>query len=425
MSVGRSAFSLAALSVIAFTGFKLYHSSATDLGPTPVPVLVEVLEVSDAEAISAVAAAAPAVSRTVVHTIASGETFGGILNRYGVGRVTAIVEAAAPIKDLTRIRAGQTLTFAFLDDAIRSIAYPLDEDRTLTIRLDTEAPTVELDEVAYDVGLETRTLELDSSLWAAAMSAGLRPADIVELARIFEYEVDFNTELRAGARLTLVGDGLYQEGSFVKLGELRAVRLENDGRSYTALHHAHADGEDGWYHPDGTATKRAFLRSPLAFSRVTSGFNPRRYHPILKKRRPHNGTDFGAPTGTPVRAVADGVVQLSGNNGGYGRQVQIDHPGPTMTSYSHLSRLKVKRGQRVKQGQVIGTVGSTGLATGPHLHFEMHVNGRPVNAMRVDLPTALPLPDSEQGRYEATLEAWLPVLEQAAAPAVAEASQDD
>ena len=366
-----------------------------------------------------VQAAAPVVERVVNHRIAGGETFGGILARYGVTGVTGIVAAAAPHKDLTSIRAGQELTFHFDGDQPTRITYALDEDRTLVIHLDTGTPQAQVDEVAYDVGLETRVLTLDSSLWASATAAGLRPADIVELARIFEYEVDFNTELRAGAKLVLVGDGLFSDGAFVKLGDLRAVQLENDGRTYTALHHAHADGEDGWYHPDGTATKRAFLRSPLAFSRVTSGFNPKRYHPILKKRRPHNGTDFGASQGTPVRAVADGRVVLSGRNGGYGNQVKLDHAGPYTTSYSHLHRLKVKNGQRVKQGDVIGTVGATGLATGPHLHFEMRVNGKPVNAMKVDLPTALPLPAAERGYFIATRTAWLPVLEAAASPAVA------
>lgn len=416
MSVPHSAFSLTALSILAFTGFKLTNG-APGPAPTPVPVLVE----APAEAEAAVAqTVAPVVERVVSHAIAGGETFGGILSRYGVSGVTAIVSAAAPHKDLTKIRAGQALTFRFTGDQPTSIAYDLDEDNTLIIHLGEDGPQVEREVVAYDVGLETRVLELDSSLWAAAMAAGLRPADIVELARVFEYEVDFNTELRAGARLVLVGDGLFEDGAFVKLGDLRAVQLENDGKTYTALHHEHADGEEGWYHPDGTATKRAFLRSPLAFSRVTSGFNPKRYHPILKKARPHNGTDFGAATGTPVRAVADGRVVLSGRNGGYGNQVKLDHAGPYVTSYSHLHRLKVKNGQRVKQGDIIGTVGSTGQSTGPHLHFEMLINGKPVNAMKIDLPTSLPLPAAERGHFEATRTAWLPVLEAVAAPAVAE-----
>ena len=418
MSVTRSALTFSALGVIAFTSFKLAHQAGGMPQPTPIPVTVE----APAEAQIAVVQAEPApVERVVEHVISSGETFGGILSRYGVTGVTAIVEAAADHKDLTRIRAGQALTFRYDGESPKSIAYALDEDRTLLIHLTGSAPTVSLEEVTYEVGLETRVLSLDSSLWAAAMSAGLRPADIVELARIFEYEVDFNTELRAGARLILVGDGLFKAGEFVKLGDLRAVQLENDGKTYTALHHVHSDGDDGWYHPDGSATKRAFLRSPLAFSRVTSGFNPKRYHPVLKKRRPHNGTDFGAKTGTPVRAVADGRVVHAGRNGGYGNHVKLDHPGPYTTSYSHLSKIKVRNGARVKQGDIIGLVGSTGMSTGPHLHYEMRVNGKPVKAMKVDLPTALPLPANERGHFEATRTAWLPVLEAAAAPAVAEA----
>ncbi len=417
MSVARSAFSLTALSVLAFTGFKLYHASATSSEPAPVPALVEAQETEEtaiAEAID------PVVRKVVNHTIASGETFGGILSRYGIQNVTSIVEAASPHKDLTHIRAGQILAFLFEDESATSISYALDEDRTLVIYLDDGTPRVELDQVAYDVGLEIRVMELEGSLWATAVNAGLRAADIVQLARIFDYEVDFNSELRAGARLIVVGDALFEEGKFIRFSAFRAVQLENHGNTTSALNHAHSDGEEGWYHVDGTAMKRAFLRSPLAFSRVTSGFNPRRYHPILKKARPHNGTDFGAKTGTLVRAVADGRVTLAGRNGGYGNQVKLDHPGPYNTSYSHLHRVKVRNGQKVRQGDIIGTVGSTGLATGAHLHYELRVNGKPVDAMRFKLPTALTLPASERGRFESTRNSWLPVLETAASPVVAE-----
>jgi murein DD-endopeptidase MepM/ murein hydrolase activator NlpD len=425
MSVARSAFSLTALSVLAFTGFKLSHTPPGSLDPPtdpstdPSTMAAPLSEPATPMATRGVQQPAPVLERVVKHTILKGETFGGILSRYGIPGVTSIVQIAAPHKDLTQIRAGQVLTFRFEEETPASITYALDEDRTLVISLSPEGPSAELDEVRYEVGLETRILHLDSSLWAAAMAAGLRPADIAHLAEIFEYEVDFNTELRAGARLVLVGDGLYNDGQFVRLGDLRAVQLENDGHTYSALRHEHSDGDVGWYHPDGTASKRAFLRSPLAFSRVTSGFDPRRYHPILKKTRPHNGTDFGARTGTPVRAVSDGRVVLAGRNGGYGNQVKLDHAGPYTTSYSHLQKLKVRNGQRVKQGDIIGTVGSTGLATGPHLHFEMRINGKPVNALKVDLPTSVPLPASERARFEQTRTAWLPMLEAAAAPAVA------
>ena len=163
----------------------------------------------------------------------------------------------------------------------------------------------------------------------------------------------------------------------------------------------------GYYDPKGIARKKAFLRSPLTFSRVTSGFSLKRFHPVLKRRRPHYGVDFGAPTGTPVRATGSGVVTHAGTNGGHGRFVKIDHPGPYQSSYSHLHRIKVKRGQKIKQGQVIGTVGSTGLATGPHLHYQFWKNGRFVNPMTIDLPRNEKLPSAEKVIFETNRDMWI------------------
>ena len=343
------------------------------------------------------------------HTIASGQTLGAILPNYGVTDVMAVVGAAEPHYDLTNIRAGRDLVFRTARDAegVTSLRYALDEDRVLVVDLATMTSTVE--EQVYRSRLGVHSLLLNGSLWNEALNAGLRPNDIARLAEVFQWEVDFNTELRAGAEFTLVAEELWQGGQFVKLGELFAVRLQNDGDDYVAVAFTWEEDE-GWYHPDGTASKRPFLRSPLKFSRVTSGFNPKRSHPVLKKRRPHNGTDYGAPTGTPVRATGDAKVVVSGWNGGHGKYVKLDHSGPYTTSYSHLSRIAVKKGERVEQGDVIGYVGSTGMSTGPHLHYEFHVNGRPVNSQTVDLPQTEPLPSAAMAEFEAHCEEWLPYL---------------
>jgi murein DD-endopeptidase MepM/ murein hydrolase activator NlpD len=349
----------------------------------------------------------------VTHTIVGGETLGAILPRYGVSDVNAVVEAASEHTDLTRIRAGRELVFTFQRriEAPISLRYQLDEDNTLVVHLDEETPRAELETVTYGSRQGARSLVVEGSLWNAALDAGLRPGDIVRLARVFEYEVDFNTELRAGATFTVVGEELTLGGEFAKMGELQAVRLDNDGKVYTAVYFERSDGEAGWFHPDGTASKKPFLRSPLEFSRVTSGFNPKRYHPVLKKSRPHYGTDFGAPTGTPIRATGNGKVVFSGTKGGYGKHVKLDHPGPYTSSYSHLSKIAVKNGASVKQGQVIGYVGATGLATGPHLHYEFRQNGKPVDAMKIDLPTVEPLPKAEMAAFLAEAERVLPMLD--------------
>jgi murein DD-endopeptidase MepM/ murein hydrolase activator NlpD len=357
----------------------------------------------------------------VKHSIQKGETFGTILQKYDVQNIRGIVAAAKPFFDLTQIRAGRELRFRTFVQTNKAFAlsYLLDEDRTLTVFLGKE-PTAQMHEARYTERLSSKIIQVNNTLWGAAMEAGLRPRDIVRLANIFQWDVDFARELRQGARFTLVADELVREdGENTKLGDIHAVRLENDGKVYTAIHFTKKDGEDGWFAPDGKASKRPFLRSPLEFSRVTSRFNPKRYHPILKKRRPHLGVDYGAPRGTPIRAIGAGVVRYSGKRGGYGNFVKIDHAGPYHTQYAHLHRIKVRKGQRVKQGQIIGTVGSTGLATGPHLHFEFLSSGRHVDPTKVNVPTVEPLPKSERAAFFTVRDKWLPILENAASPSLA------
>ena len=354
-----------------------------------------------------------ALVQRVEHTVQKGETFGGIMAELGIRDVPGLLKAASPHFDLSRIRVGRTLEIRRLKATGEplSIRYPLDEDRTLVVWPSAIHSRADVETITYERGITRRVLQVDVTLWDAAMKAGLRPSDIVRLSRIFQWEVDFNTELRSGARLTLVGDELLSSGESVRLDAYHAVRLENDGKSYTAIRHVDKKGNEDWYGPEGEARKRPFLRSPLEFSRVTSGFTRKRFHPVLKRNRAHLGTDFGAPRGTPIRAVGDGVIVHAGRSGGYGNLVKIDHTGPYNTRYAHLSRIKVKRGQKVKQGQVIGLVGATGLATGPHLHYEFLQNGRHVNPMTIKLPTTRPLPRSERQAFAQTKAQWLPILD--------------
>lgn len=354
----------------------------------------------------------------LTHTVQRGEVLGTILPRYGIKDVAAVLAAAKPFTNLSRIRAGSTFTMAFERDVPHplSLRLNLDEDRTLVIDLTGEAPTASIELVQYETRTETRVLTMTSSLWDAAIGAGLRPADVMTLANIFQWELDFNTELLPGATFAIVGEDLYREGEFVRAAAFHAVRLINGAKTYTAVQFANAAGKTGWYHPDGTGQRRPFLRSPLEFGRVTSGFG-KRFHPILKTNRPHMGTDFGAAVGTPVRAVGDGVITLAGKNGGYGNQVQIDHEGPYASSYSHLSVIKVKNGQKVHQGDIVGLVGTTGLSTGPHLHYEVKVNGKQVDAMKVKFPTSEPLPAAEMAGFEAERDHWLAMLEPDTHPA--------
>lgn len=342
------------------------------------------------------------IVRRVSHTIEQGESFGAIMQRHDIGSVNAIVDAAKPHANLARVRAGEELRIRFVDDVPIAFRYPLDEDRTLHVHLLPE-PVAEVETVVYDIETERVEVVVTGTLWNAAIGAGFRAGDIVTLARIFEYDVDFATELRAGARLVAVADRLSLDGEFVKIGDIHAIRLENSGKSWTFVNF-----EEAWYKPDGRTRTRPFLRTPLEYTRVTGDYGEKR------KRGYHGGVDFGAPTGTPVRAAADGVVELAQWNGGYGKYVRIEHPkyGPYKTAYAHLSKINVKKGESVKQGEVIGLVGSTGRSTGPHLHYEFKVNDKRVNPLTQVLPDSAALDPKKMAAFEAHRDIWLPLLEE-------------
>lgn len=401
---------LATLAVVGL-GFALVDLAQAQLSPPPPPPL----------AAAPLPPPPPPAPRTwsEEHVIRHGETIGALLPRYGITAVQAVLEATRPHHDLAKVRAGTTLVFHFTEGQAHptGLSYRIDEDRTLLVEFQGEQVLAAVQEVWYEQQEGSHAFEVQGSLWDSALAAGLRAADIVALANIFQWELDFNTEIHPGARVTVLSEDLHgEDGSFVRLARMLAVRIDNAGKVYTSLRFVDSQGEEGWYHPDGEAARRPFLRSPLEFSRVTSGFNPRRFHPVLKVRRPHNGTDFGAPTGTPVRAIADAVVSFSGVKGGYGNHVRLDHSGPIETTYSHLSRLAVKRGQNVRQGQIIGYVGTTGMSTGPHLHYEMLQNGKHVDPMKVALPSSQPIADAERAAFFALRDEVLPRLDAAPAP---------
>jgi len=235
--------------------------------------------------------------------------------------------------------------------------------------------------------LETAALEssvrlgsgtIRSSLFAATDEAGLPDAVATQVAEIFSTDIDFHRELRKGDTFSVVYEALSADGELVPwnegAGRVLAAEFVNGGRTHQAVWFVDSQGRGAYFGPDGVSRKRAFLASPLAFSRVTSGF-AMRFHPLLQSWRAHLGTDYGAPTGTPVRVVGDGVVHFAGRQNGYGNVVEVRHGNDRSTLYAHLSRIDVRKGQRLEQGETIGAVGATGWATGPHLHFEFRVNG--------------------------------------------------
>ena len=255
--------------------------------------------------------------------------------------------------------------------------------------------------------LETRTLmksgEIRSSLFAATDAANLSDTVAIQIADVFSTDVDFHKDLRRGDRFTVVYEAFYHQGEMVKTGRVLAAEFINQGKAYQAVYFQNAQGDGGYYTPEGKNIRKAFLRSPLEFSRITSGFTSARFHPILQQWRAHTGIDYGAPTGTRVKATADGVVEFAGRQGGYGNLVVLRHQSKYTTWYGHLSAFArgMRKGSRVSQGEVIGFVGATGLATGPHLHYEFRINNAYQDPLRVVMPAAPPITPEYKAAFDA------------------------
>lgn len=244
--------------------------------------------------------------------------------------------------------------------------------------------------------------EIESTLFEATDASDIPDGVAVQIAEIFSGEVDFHRELRKGDRLSVVYELIHQHGLPPRSGRVLSTELiQHNKRPLQAFYFEEKKGS-GYYDSQGKSLQKAFLRSPLKFSRVTSRFSRSRYHPVLKKQRAHRGVDYGAPTGTPIRTTSDGIVKFAGRKGGYGNLIVIGHKGNISTAYGHLSRFArgVRAGTRVKQGDLIGYVGSTGLASGPHVHYEFRVKGRQVNPLSVTLPDATPLDKSSLADFQ-------------------------
>ncbi len=246
-----------------------------------------------------------------------------------------------------------------------------------------------------------RTGEIKSSLYAATDAAGLSDPVANQMADIFGGDIDFHHDLRKGDRFTVVYEMAYSNGEPIRSGRILAAEFINQGHSYRALYFQTSPTHGDYYSPDGKSMHKAFLRSPLEFSRVSSGFSLARLHPVLNTWRAHKGVDYAAPTGTKVKVTADGIVALVGKQGGYGNVIMVNHQGRYTTVYGHLSKFAagLHRGQHVSQGEVIGYVGMTGLATGPHLHYEFKINGVQRDPLRVALPDAAPISAAQKAAF--------------------------
>lgn len=294
---------------------------------------------------------------------------------------------------LDRLIPGEQLTLTHRDGAL------VDLQRNISL---TEQLQVHRADDGFHASVVPRPIEIrtalargtiHSSLFESANAVGLQDATVFKLARIFGWDIDFVLDLRSGDEFVVSYERIFQNGQLVQDGEILAARFINQGRTYEAVRYQGADGTARYYTPAGRSMEKAFLRAPLEFTRVSSVFSTARFHPILNRIRAHEGTDYAAPIGTPVRAAGSGRISFRGWAGGYGNEVQIDHGSGIVTLYGHLSRFapQTRVGAHVSQGDTIAYVGMTGLATGPHLHYEYRLNGRFQDPQKVKLPDATPI----------------------------------
>lgn len=304
---------------------------------------------------------------------------------------------------------GKTLTVQVSSiGALHALSFPLNGEQgvSLEIQRTTEGFAADVLEPAYESQIKMQSAEIRHSLFGAADDAGIPDSVAVQLAEIFGGDIDFHRDLRQGDRFSVIYETITHQGKLVRTQRILAAEFINDGDTLHAFWYQDKEGKGGYYTADGRSVKKAFLRSPLEFSRVTSGFSNARFHPVLKRMRAHRGIDYGAPTGTRVRTTGDGIVEFVGNQGGYGKVVIVRHGGNRTTLYAHLSGFAsgIKKGSRITQGDAIGFVGATGIATGPHLHYEFRVAGVHRNPLTLALPSAAPLDPSQLSAFRSNAE---------------------
>lgn len=346
-----------------------------------------------------------------------GDTIADLLGRLGVSdeEARAFLLSVKPGRSLQMLRPGTTVQARTAGDGtLLALRYITDKGRLVGFdKQGAEFKPVE-QQLSLEPQQQMKSGEIRSSLFAATDAAGLSDNVATQLADIFAGDIDFHRDLRRGDKFTVVYEMFYHEGRAIKSGRLLAAEFINQGKSFRAVWFQDAEGKGGYYTPEGKNLRKAFLRSPLEFSRISSGF-AMRFHPILQQWRAHKGVDYAAPVGTRVKATADGTVEFAGKQGGYGNVVIVKHYGGFSTSYAHLSSFArgLHKGEKVQQGDVIGNVGQTGWATGPHLHYEFRVNNDVRNPLTVALPAALPIPAQQLaafGKVSAPLTAELNLL---------------
>lgn len=358
------------------------------------------------------------------HAIQSGDNLAKVFSSKGLSARTLydIMHASDDASALKHVKPGHELRFAIdSDDQLQSLTYNIDQTTQLVVNRTPLGFDAQIEEKPVESIATTAASQIQDSLFLDGKDAGLSDKTLMELANIFGWDIDFALDLREGDSFALVYEARYLEGQRIKDGPILAAEFINQGKTYRAIRYTDANGHSEYFSPEGKSMRKTFLRTPIELARISSGFNLKRKHPVLNRVRAHKGVDYAAGTGTPIRVTGDGKVVFRGVKGGYGRVVVVQHGQKYSTLYAHMSKYgKYGKGTSVKQGQIIGYVGKSGLATGPHLHYEFRVNGVHQNPLKVSFPAASPIHKELLADFQKQSELLLAKLDTAKQPVLAQ-----
>lgn len=349
--------------------------------------------------------------RQEVVEIKSGSTFGELMSQIGISQALAheIYESALDKSDLAQIRSGHFLEVDFdkESDEFKQLRYKIDSENELLVRYDGDNNDLipgkcvaEVKPIDYEIKTVSKEGEISSSMYEAALANNIDERAIIEFANAFQWTIDFAMDPRVGDKFKLIYEERYLDEKYVMPGKILAGQYVNDGHKYQVYYFEEDQDNTGYFDEDGNSVQKMFLKAPVAFKYISSGFTTGlRYVEAFNVSTGHRAIDYAATYGTPIRAVGDGMVIMASYNGAYGNMVKIRHNGTYQTNYGHMSKFAVKSGEKVKQGDIIGYVGSTGFSTGPHVHYEMEKNGLKINPLLEALPPGTAIADVNKERF--------------------------
>lgn len=343
--------------------------------------------------------------------IQTGDTYSQAMSRSNLDTQTInkIYEAAQDVYDLAKIRAGYNLEliYSYSNNIFRGLVYKIDTEKQLSVTLEEDNFRAEIKPIPYETKIVTSEGEITSSLYEAALAQDIDERAIIALADTFQWTIDFAMDPRVGDTFKFIYEKRYLNGEYVMPGKILAGKYVNSGKEYFVYYFTGEEDNQGYFDEEGNSVQKLFLKAPVAFKYISSGFTTGlRYVEAFNVSTGHRAIDYAAPAGTPIRSVGDGTVVFAGWNGSYGNMVSVRHNGTYSTNYAHMSKMAVKKGAKVKQGDVIGYVGSTGFSTGPHLHYEMVKNGVKINPLTEVLPPGKSLSVESKELFKEAIKVW-------------------